>query len=1567
MFRTLPCGNIGREEAFSPIAMCQNLRDLVVGDSSYERSAYLNLALRFKRVRLAAQASFGSTIVVQDRILGGLSVLKLAPAGSADADQLRAEGLLLSDLLHPRIVHVVDRFVGAAALSGDEPVTGFATRWVDGAPLTEALRGRSLGERMAGFAGLLDAVSYLHRRSLIHLDLKPDNVLFSDEIGPMLLDLGSARSVHAGPGEAGGTLGYAAPEVLVGQAASIASDLYSLGAILYELLTGQRPFGELGGADLRAAVLLGDVVPVRLVAPETPLPLARLTLDLLKVESSERPSSIEEIARRLEEAGVRAPTGSGEPPFAGRQAETELVQRALLGGGGRLLACVGPLGSGRTRLARRVLHLNGERPGAVSLDLSRADDPLRALGRLAAGIAGEPVPPGPGWADETARALARGGELLGAIYLGRREDVSPERLPTLDGLARALVSGGAVVIWASREPLAGVETVAVGGLKPADVAVIGRFFGLSGEARLREAARRVGDLPGPLIRALGAPGAQSEALNPAEQLSILALASLPVGIPAAVLAMFPREVRDPLPRLIDLGLVRRDEDGAIYVDRPLQDAEIPLVLRPALTTALELRLAGQDPLWVGLVAARLGLTEVAASWLPEAVRVAGDRREELLELVQRLAAAGDVVARPTLARLLLERGEPRQVVALLRGRQDLLPEDTTLLARALRQDGEHAEATRVVIEALESGVHAPALWLELARCRLLVGDLDSVEAACREAVSQDPGLEDEVLVIEVVLAVRRLDQGLEHPGLERLLARVEDRAARPGMSAATLSGAGRILTRRGELRRGEQLLARAASLADHEGARRNAAGIRLNRGNALVRLGQGQLARDVYTEALMIAQAINASELLMRLSWSLAELELRAGRTPAAERHVADFRAEAERSRDPGAHLRGLLLESQLQLARGEPESVVALLEPLLQEEIAPSLRAVIDGYLAQALLEMGQPSRAAEVLGRISDPAERQELAKLEALRGRAAIAQGRERLARARALVPDAPDPMVRIEYGEVLLASAGEDLDPASFPERRRDLDEAVRLLRGPAAARAATLRDRLLEGPGADLEGIVSLIEAMHSPQAFPEALARIMTEALGAHRVLITLRLPGLGQQLSYKELSGQEAAGISEEVLRHVQRPDDYWLSGNAFLDPHLRATSRTVRTFELKSLCAVAIPYNGRAVGALYVDDLVRADRFTERDVVVLRRLAAAVGRILGIMSTTAVQRRVLVEPADVFGVLLSDPQHVDNIKGALDMLDARRANNLLITGPTGAGKTWFAQRVAREKLGLQGVEVLAMRKGEPQWLVTQLAGTRRGEFTGAIGLTGAIDKAIHGRKAIFLDEIQNLEEQGQQILLPLLDLPERRFGGLTGTAHALPGPLYIILGTNVDVSLGRWARTFREDLWYRMSRVHVHLPSLSERGPEVIYRYLASMLQELGTPPPEGVFDAASLHRVTTWHWPGNLRELSSFSANAAALYQNLGRTLSAPELGRLIQQLDEDEESVGDVRTEPGGRLDQSLIGEVIRALRSVGWVQREAARKLGIQPARLNKILKRYGLQEHVRKERRALRGASEDDE
>lgn len=1504
-----------------------------------------------------------AAVVVQDRVLGGLCVLKFAPEESPEGRQLRDEGALLASLAHPHLISMVDRFRGLnLAWAGPEPVTGFVTRWVDGAQLAVALQERTIDERLRAFGELVAVVSYLHRREILHLDLKPENALRGED-GVRLLDLGSARSIYAAPGDAGGTLGYAAPEVLVGQAASVAADMYSLGAILYEVLAGVPAFGDLSGQALRSAVLAGDMVPLRAVRPDVSPALARLVEELLELDPMARPRSARELAQRLTTFGVAELPPVGAPPFVGRVAEEASLRALLERAGGRLIAVVGPPGSGRTRLVRRLLQERCDVNLGSALDLSMADDPVRALGRLAALGGADLPPPGALWPAAVERGLASGEGDIGPLFMGRREDFGAERLALLDRLCGALVAAGRTVVWASRDPIPTADVVTLEGLQLEEIGPIGRFYGVPGASSLREAVVRAGGHPGPLGRALGSTAETGPSLPSHAMTALAALSSLPSGIPAAVIELMPRELQDAVPVLVERGAARRGEAGELYVDRLSTEGEVPPALRPVLEMAVAGRIPALDALWVALVAARLGLVTQAASRLDTALHSAGDRRQELLELVSRVAEGGDRRARRELARLCLEAGEAARASAALLGQPDLTPEEHVLLARALRQQGQPRDAEQAIQDAFQAGIDAPMLWLELARCRLQDNDLEGAAAATKEAGRRDPHLaEEEALALEVVIAVHRMDANQEVPGIEDLLARVEDRSRRPGFPAATLSAVGRTLVRRGELRRGEQMLARAALQSDAEGSRRTGAGIRLNRANALVRLGQGQDARDVYSEALMIAQDIGASDLLLRIAYSLAELELRAGRLPAAERHLSAFRAEAARSDDPETLLRGTILEARLQLARGQAAAVVELLEPLENEALPQQLRVARDHYLASAHLELGQPERTLAVLARGADTRSRVVAAQLESLRGRAHLALARQHLAKARGMVPDVPDPTQRFEVGEVMLAAAGEDLNPDSFAGRRRDLDEAVRLLRGGPAALAATLRDRLLEGPGADLQGVVELIEAMQNPQDFPGALARLMTEALGAHRVLITLRIPGLGQQLSYKELSGMEAGGISEEVMRRIQRPDDYWLAGNAFADPHLRETSRTVRTFELKSLLAVAIPYGGRAIGALYVDDLVRAERFTLDDVAVLQRLATAVGRVIGLLTTTAnPRRRALIEPVDIYGVLLSDVTHVENIQGALSMLDRVRPTNLLVTGPTGAGKTVFAQRIAREVLGLEGVEVLVLRRGEPQWLVTQLAGTRKGEFTGALAHIGAIEKALHGRKALFLDEVQNVGEEGQQILLPLLDLPERRFGGLTGTSHPVPGMLHIILGTNQDVSLGRWASTFREDLWYRMSRVHVHLPSLTERGSEVIYRYLTLFLATRGAPAPEAVFDAGTLHRVTTWGWPGNLRELDTFADNAAAMFRRLSRPLGAVELPHLIRQLLDDEEiDTPNTVDTSSDRLDQTLLEEVLRALRRVKWVQRDAARELGIQPARLNKILKRYDLMEYVKHQRRQVR-------
>src|SRR5690606_35108467 len=176
--------------------------------------------------------------------------LKLVKRGM-DTDEVlarfRGDRQVLAGLDHPGIARLLD---GGAAEDG-RPF--LVMELVEGAPITAYADGRRLGldGRLGLFAQACEGVAYAHRRLVVHRDLKPSNVLVGEGEGgrPVvkLLDFGIARLLDAGDGEAVTRLGrpmtpeYAAPEQRAGAAVTTATDVYALGVLLYELLTGRRP------------------------------------------------------------------------------------------------------------------------------------------------------------------------------------------------------------------------------------------------------------------------------------------------------------------------------------------------------------------------------------------------------------------------------------------------------------------------------------------------------------------------------------------------------------------------------------------------------------------------------------------------------------------------------------------------------------------------------------------------------------------------------------------------------------------------------------------------------------------------------------------------------------------------------------------------------------------------------------------------------------------------------------------------------------------------------------------------------------------------------------------------------------------------------------------------------------------------------------------------------------------------------------------------------------------------------------------------------------------------------
>jgi serine/threonine-protein kinase len=227
---------------------------------------------------------------------------------SADARaRFRREAQLVARLQHPGIVSVFD----------------YGTLPGGGAFLVmEFVRGRDLrslvkeGAQPAGvvtplLAGIAEPVEAAHRMGVLHRDLKPENILLPEQatVVAKVLDFGIAKAIVDSSGRtegaavtnfttAGqpiGTPAYMAPEQLTGRASNERTDVYALGVIGYELLTGELPFGRGSFVD----IAMRQQQPVELSAPDLPEPLRRTVLAALSTDPAGRPATARAFADAL--------------------------------------------------------------------------------------------------------------------------------------------------------------------------------------------------------------------------------------------------------------------------------------------------------------------------------------------------------------------------------------------------------------------------------------------------------------------------------------------------------------------------------------------------------------------------------------------------------------------------------------------------------------------------------------------------------------------------------------------------------------------------------------------------------------------------------------------------------------------------------------------------------------------------------------------------------------------------------------------------------------------------------------------------------------------------------------------------------------------------------------------------------------------------------------------------------------------------------------------------------------------------------------------------------------------
>jgi hypothetical protein len=212
------------------------------------------------------------------------------------------ERQLVASLDHPGIARLLD----AGELRGDGWVEGqpyFAMEYVAGQPITQFVIDSKLSmrERVALFLQVLAALDYAHRNLVVHRDLKPANILVSNDGTVKLIDFGIAKFLtdanETATGQRFFSPNYAAPEQLLGKQQGVSVDVYQIGAVLYELLSGNAPFdfSQATPAEIEQSILHR--------VPKTPDPqqadLSAIALKALRKEANERYASTAELAEDL--------------------------------------------------------------------------------------------------------------------------------------------------------------------------------------------------------------------------------------------------------------------------------------------------------------------------------------------------------------------------------------------------------------------------------------------------------------------------------------------------------------------------------------------------------------------------------------------------------------------------------------------------------------------------------------------------------------------------------------------------------------------------------------------------------------------------------------------------------------------------------------------------------------------------------------------------------------------------------------------------------------------------------------------------------------------------------------------------------------------------------------------------------------------------------------------------------------------------------------------------------------------------------------------------------------------
>jgi tetratricopeptide (TPR) repeat protein/predicted Ser/Thr protein kinase len=264
---------------------------------------------RYRVLRLLGEGGMGTVYLVHDSELNRDIALKLIRAPIAADPQLlerfKREVQLSSEITHPNVLRVYD-------LGESKGIRFLTMQFVRGEDLAELIRREGqlpLDKAGRFFRQICDGLAAAHEKGVLHRDLKPQNIMVDSENRVYVMDFGLAKAVdRSGMTQTGAVMGspaYMSPEQVKGEKLDLRSDIYSLGIILYEMITGRKPYQEGSAYEIMIRRLKTPPTPAVKIRPDAPSYLLRILDRCLEIDKDLRYGSIQEIVRDLEENRVR--------------------------------------------------------------------------------------------------------------------------------------------------------------------------------------------------------------------------------------------------------------------------------------------------------------------------------------------------------------------------------------------------------------------------------------------------------------------------------------------------------------------------------------------------------------------------------------------------------------------------------------------------------------------------------------------------------------------------------------------------------------------------------------------------------------------------------------------------------------------------------------------------------------------------------------------------------------------------------------------------------------------------------------------------------------------------------------------------------------------------------------------------------------------------------------------------------------------------------------------------------------------------------------------------------------